>query len=233
VGLGGGFILIPILNLALGFPIKDAVFFSLCSVFFLSILQNLMNKDLIHDNRKLLIPLSLYAVVGSVVAAWIGARSSDAVLSISFGIFLVIAGMAFARSSDQLLARVPAHIRSRTSHGLMVFAGVTSGFFGIGGGIITVPVLHFLHLKNMQDSSKLSFFVQFFATGTGLLVYYHSRRDILYQLSPTILGFLLLGSLIGFILSRRVKLKDQKLKKIFAVLIVLVGLWKLVSLLIH
>ncbi len=229
VGLGGGFILVPILNLLMGFSMKDSIFLSLAAVFFLSVLQNIMNQELIMQSRKELLRLSFFAVIGSILAAWIGARSPDLILSVSFGIFLIVFGIFFLRSSDQWLSQIPSKARSRASGFLMTFAGITSGFFGIGGGIITVPVLHYLHLKSMQESAKLSFFVQFFATGTGLLVYFHSRRDVLSALPPSVLIFLLLGSFAGFILSRKIKLKDDRIKKLFATLIMLVGLWKIID----
>ncbi len=230
LGLGGGFILVPLLNLVLGFSIKDAIFLSLSSVFFLSILQCLMNRELMRQNRKPLLRMSGFAVLGSAIAAWIGARSPDIALSIGFAVFLMSFGVIFWRSSNDIFKNFSGKFRQSGADAMMVVAGLSSGFFGIGGGIITVPVLHHFLLKSMKDCTRLSFFVQFFATGVGLLVYFHSRPNVLHEMPPSILIFLLGGSLIGFIISRRFKIHDEKLKKLFATMIILVGLWKLLSL---
>ena len=231
MGLGGGFILVPILSLVLGFSMKDAVFLSLCSVFFLSILQNLVNREIILNNRKPLLRLSFFAVIGSGVAAWVGTRTPDVIISIAFAIFLLSFGAFFWRSPGDLLAGVSTKYRQGSADFLMILAGISSGFFGIGGGIITVPVLHHFLLYPMKESAKLSFFVQFFATGIGLLVYYHSRKEVIYELPPSTLLFLLFGSLAGMLLSRRVKITNENLKKLFAILLIGVGTWKLISVL--
>jgi len=233
MGLGGGFILIPILNLALGFSMKDAVFLSLSSVFFLSVLQNITNREIIRENRAPLLRLSFFAVIGSAIAAWIGTRTPDAVISIAFSLFVIGFGIFFWRSSSQALAQVSSHIRKGTADLLMITAGISSGFFGIGGGIITVPVLHHFMLFPMKDCARLSFFVQFFATGVGLLVYYHTRKEVIYQIPPSTLIFLLSGAIIGMFLSRRIKTTNAGLKKLFAVLLIAIGLWKILYSLQH
>lgn len=186
-----------------------------------------MHRDLMQKNRPALLRLSFFAVIGSGVAAWIGIKTPDFILSVAFGIFLMAFGIFFWRSQSHALAQVSTRLRQSSADFFMVLAGVSSGFFGIGGGIITVPVLHHLLLFPMKECTKLSFFVQFFATGIGLLVYYHTRKEVIYQLPPSTLAFLLLGSLIGFFLSRKVKATNEILKKLFAVLLVLVGATKL------
>lgn len=227
IGLGGGFILVPVLTMLMHFGMKDAVFFSLSAVFLLSVLQNILNKELIRAHRRMLWRLSLFAILGSVMASWIGARSDDQSLEIAFGLTLIFFGLLFVRSNGLPLEKIPKTMLEYTSMVLLFVAGIISGFFGIGGGIITVPVLHKVLRFDMNQSAKLSFFVQFFTTGSGLLVHYHSRREQISDEPISSLLILLIGSVIGFVLSRRIKVSNENLKRLFAIALIGIGVWRI------
>lgn len=112
--------------------------------------------------------------------------------------------------------------------GLGAFAGVLAGLFGVGGGLVIVPVLAFLFRQQGISPDVL----MHLAVGTSLAtivltslssVYAHHRRGavqwrLVWQLSPGII----LGALLGAALAER--LPGEQLRTVFGVFELLVAL---------
>lgn len=146
LGVGGGILLVPYLVLARKFPQKSAQATSLVLVA-MAAAAGMVTYAL--RSSVAWIP-ALVVLVGGVAGAWLGAhlvqRARDARLQITFGALLVLVGLRLLWPGDVVapddavlpvlqLGLVLAYLASGLGMGML------SALFGIGGGILLVPVL--------------------------------------------------------------------------------------------
>jgi uncharacterized protein len=161
-GLGGGFIVAPILRIVFTLPPEQAAATSLVLV-----LANVASASIafVRQGRvdlKLALTMGLFAIPGSILGAFLVKLAPAAWFDLTYAALLgfLALGMLRYRSNlaDGALARIP-WATQRTFHDnvsgtdftyaqsppIAAAAGVTTGFlssfFGIGGGVIVVPVL--------------------------------------------------------------------------------------------
>src|ERR1035437_6474891 len=110
-----------------------------------------------------------------------------------------------------------------------LLAGISSGLFGIGGGLISVPLLVFLTKVSQHTAAGMSLIALLMPVGLlGVFEYYNSgkitKTEIVYGL---VIGLgLFLGCYIGAKLG--LGLSEPILRRLFAVFIILVGIRMLV-----
>jgi len=145
-GVGGGLMLVPFLVLARTWPQKQAQATSLVMVA-MAATAGAVRYAL--DGAVAWLP-GLVIVVGGLAGAWLGAhlvqRSPNALLQALFGLLVVVAGvrMLWPTGGD---ASADAHLASLTPGlvagylGAGLGMGLLSALFGIGGGILLIPIL--------------------------------------------------------------------------------------------
>lgn len=95
-------------------------------------------------------------------------------------------------------------------------AGVLSGLFGIGGGILVVPVLVFIGLTQ-REASGTSLAALLAPIGIFGVIEYARRHEIRTTYAIGIAAGMLLGILIGAQLAGRIS--NEKLQRAFGVLL--------------
>ena len=154
-GIGGGVIIVPALVTLLGFDLTQATGTSLAALLMpVSIFAVLQY----YRAGKLSIPTAAWVAAGLLFGA-IGGATLALNLPIKtlqqlYGIFLLYAGWRFAeprkwwaeRSVSEKPIDTPSTPQRTDSRwywllALGLLAGVASGMFGIGGGIVIVPIL--------------------------------------------------------------------------------------------
>jgi uncharacterized membrane protein YfcA len=100
-------------------------------------------------------------------------------------------------------------------------AGILSGLVGVGGGIIIVPALIFFLGFNQHQSQGTSLGILLLPAGIFAVINYYKQGYI----DIKVVFFLFLGFLVGGWLGSKISLgvSDIVLKKIFAVLLVLIA----------
>jgi len=229
-GLGGGFILIPLLTILGQLEIHDAIFFSLACILWLSVLRMHQNRELIRQNQLIVRRFIWLTLVGSALAAYIGTHSSAEVLSKLFAILLMVMSVYFFwddrnESSENEVQRVD----SLWGKLLFFCSGFLGGLLGIGGGIINVPTLHKILGYPMSQATQISFPFVFVSALTALIVYINQRQDVLITLSPLVLLVLLAGTFAGSKLATKTKISSSKIKVIFAAMMGIIGLIKFLN----
>jgi len=111
---------------------------------------------------------------------------------------------------------------------LGLFAGTLSGLIGIGGGIVIIPILVFLFGFTQHQAQGTTLALMIPPIGLlAALEYYRAGQVDLKAAGLVCIGFFV-GGLIGAKLA--VGVPDEVLKKIFGVILLLVGLrmifWK-------
>jgi len=229
VGLGGGFILIPILTLLLGWDDKDAIFISITSIFVLALLKNHKNRALIKTHRQLLISLALFSILGSWLFTLVLNVTPSLYLARGFAILMISVGLFFLvdKNPEALVdAQKDPIWKMRFA---IFFSGALSGLFGVGGGIINVPILHKIKRFDMKTAASLSFFFIFISSLSAIITQLQVRRAAIDQIPISHLVAIISGTLIGFWTNRFVPLGNHGIKRLFAILVIFVGLSKLLG----
>lgn len=159
-GVGGGVIIVPVLIFsftAAGFPpellTQMAIGTSLATIVLTSINSALTHYRLGNVDTRVFWLLAPGIFVGVFFGAHIAARVSGHALQLGFGLFglFVAAQMAVGvqpKASRSLPGAIPLFL---IGNGF----GCLSGLFGIGGGSLTVPFLHWCNLS-MQRAIAVS-----------------------------------------------------------------------------
>ena len=158
MGLGGGFLLVPLLTLQLGYDIKDAIVFSLVCLTWLGLIKMFEHRHLVQANRELVRSLSLMSILGAFLAGLLGSRVPSPQLNLIFGIVLIAVGLYFFKDrhwqAESPEGRPQATALTR---GIFFLSGGMGGLLGLGGGIFNIPALHKLLRYPMTEATKLNF----------------------------------------------------------------------------
>ena len=143
-GIGGGIVLVPILVLFFKVVQKKAQATSLVVVAFSAVLGAItyaVGGSIFWQAVPLLI-------AGGLVGTWFGSnlvrKTPDRFLTLGFGIILILVAVQIGFEAWQISTVVPLAVNSATSLGYLA-AGLAMGFFsvffGVGGGVVVVPLL--------------------------------------------------------------------------------------------
>ena len=105
LGLGGGFVLVPLLSQRLGFPIKRAIGTSLVAIGILAVPGAVAHYLLGHVDLRLAALLMIGVVPGALLGARITERTDDRVVRMAFAIFLAGVGVALLLSELAVMIR--------------------------------------------------------------------------------------------------------------------------------
>ena len=253
LGAGGGFIMVPILNLLFGFEIHQAIGTSLFTVAFTSL------SGCIEYLRKRMVDISLgatmipFTILGAVIGANISTLIPGRILQAVFGIVLFIASVRMFLKQDKSAPQ--SNISSKLSSSKFLSfnrtftnpdgttfeyavnlpliatfgfcVGLMSGLLGIGGGIVQVPVLALVFGVPIHVSIATSLFIIIFTSSFGMLTHLFLGNVLITE------GiFLAIGTVIGGQIGARTTQKIEKgiLRKIFAVVMALTGIRMFISL---
>jgi uncharacterized protein len=218
IGLGGGIIIVPVLTF-LGFPPTVAASNSLFAA-----LSNAIASTISYSKQKRIefslgIKLGLLTIPGTVLGAVISSDVSSDLFKILFGMILVIsAAYIFLRKKLETKEKTLSKQMVVFAVGASFFAGIVSSFFGIGGGIIFVPLMVVGMGMAMKRSAPTSQLILLFASLSGVIV--HSllgHPDFLQA------GLLAIGSFFGGLVGARLSLdiKERYLQILVSVVILI------------
>jgi uncharacterized membrane protein YfcA len=211
VGLGGGFILVPLLRLGFALPPAEAAGTSLVLVTANSgagAFTYLLQKR-VHVRLGLLFAAG--GLPGSILGAIVAAHISASVFDWAFGAFLLaVAGDMIFNAKHRVVARSehsaemhkPMSYRAAVAIGFGV--GLVSSLFGIGGGVLVVPSLLYFSNLPAHAIGATSQFVLILTSPTGLIVHGFQHDILKSDVIPLVAGGLC-GGPIGARLSLKVK----------------------------
>ncbi len=201
IGLGGGVIVVPVLTF-LGFPPTVAASNSLFAA-----LSNAAASTLSYSKQKRIeyslgIKLGLLSIPGTVLGAVMSTDVAPDIFKILFGLVLIAsAAYIFLRKKLEAKEKTISKQMIVFVIGASFFAGMISSFFGIGGGVIFVPLMVVGMGMAMKKAAPTSQMILLFASLSGTVV--HSllgHPDFLQA------GLLSIGSFIGGLVGARLSI---------------------------
>ncbi|MEN6544144.1 sulfite exporter TauE/SafE family protein [Parvibaculum sp.] len=231
IGGGGSILAVPLLVYVVGVASPHVAIGTSA----IAVAANALVGVALHARaRSVKWPCALVFAGSGIVGAFLGARVGKAVggefLLFLFGLVMIAVGVTMLLRKgeggnpdvhlDQ--ASAPALLPSLTGYGLGV--GLLSGFFGIGGGFLIVPGL--INATNMPILFAVgSSLVSVAAFGLATASSYALAGLVDWHVAALLLAGGVVGALIGTALARKLAAKKALLARIFAVIVMLVGLY--------
>jgi uncharacterized membrane protein YfcA len=233
LGLGGGVLIVPLLTLGFGLPLREAVAVSLVSVIVTSSAGASVYLRRHVANLRLGMVLELFTASGALVGGLVAFLLSERMLAGLFAALLAWVAVSMIRRSEPAAA-IPAPATADAAAGEAatpepsfaeslsgggyrvrrlpmgmtgsVFAGVVSALLGVGGGIVKVPVMNLVMgvpLKVATATSNMMIGI----TATSSAVIYLLRDQIdPYVAGPTALG-VFAGAMVGSRVAGRIDVR--------------------------
>ena len=173
IGVGGGIVMTPVLTY-MGFSPALIASSSLIAVFATSLSSTLTYVRKKYINYRLGLQLALPAIPGSIIGGFFSNFVSLDYFKIYFAILLTSVGL-YIFFKNQIINKTLNRTPKPLFYLILIFgtfgAGVISSFFGIGGGIIFVPILVIIYKLKMINASPTAQFTLLISTITGLLTH--------------------------------------------------------------
>ncbi len=217
IGLGGGVIVVPVLTF-LGVPPTVAASSSLFAAFSNSVASTVSYAKQKRIDYNIGLKLGLMSIPGTILGAFATAEVTPSIFKILFGIVLVASCYyLFIKRDMESKQKTITKRMLVLSAGISFFAGILSSFFGIGGGIIFVPLMIIglgLLVKTATATSQL---ILMFSSASGMISHLllgHSDFDYAFLLAVGAF----VGGLVGARLS--VELKENSIRFLICAVIV-------------
>ena len=202
LGGGGSILAVPILIYGAGVTTKSAIAMSLLVVGATSALIAVRHASTGLVRWRTGLVFAGFAMVGAFAGGHLSVFFSGPVLLLLFVAMMAAAGVAMLRPRGaDVEVRPPAKIWRIAVDGLVV--GAATGLVGAGGGFLVVPALVFLGGLDMRSAVATSALVISLKSLAGFAGHAaHVAVDV--QLVSGVIGFAVLGALIGSAQLRRV-----------------------------
>jgi uncharacterized protein len=248
LGLGGGLLIVPLLTLAFGLPLREAVAVSLVCVIVTSSASAGVYLQRRQANLRLGMVLELFTAAGAIVGGGIAFLIDDRLLAALFAGLLVYVAATMLRglrtpapdpvtddetppANDPPAAALPdeppttamAYNRRRMPVAAVgsVGAGIASALLGIGGGLIKVPLLHLVLGVPLRVATATSNLMIGITASASAIVYLVRGGIDAYVAGPTAIG-VFVGASLGSRLGHRIG--QRALRVLFVVVLLYTAL---------
>jgi uncharacterized membrane protein YfcA len=249
LGLGGGILIVPLLTLGFGLPLREAVGVSLVSVIATSGASAGVYLQRHVANLRLGMTLELFTATGALVGALVAFAVPDRVLAGLFSGLLIYVAVTMARGlrgaadgddpspAPVVAAEPPSPTLQRLSGpgyrvrnlgpgiGGSLFAGLVSALLGVGGGIVKVPVMNLLMGVPLRVATATSNLMIGVTASSSAIIYLLRGGIDPYVAGPTVLG-VFVGATAGSRTAHRI---DVRLLRAAFVVVLLYTAWQMLG----
>lgn len=249
LGIGGGMIIIPILSVLMGFPMRYAIGASVIAVIATSSGSTIayLKDDLL--NLRVAMFLEIATTVGAITGAILTGAIDGKWLEVLFGIFLVystynmiqklrgkvkqdadkVSDDKWAKKLklqgsyyDKLSGEEKYYQVTRVPGGfaMMYGAGLASGLLGIGSGVFKVIAMDTIMKMPLKPSSATSNLMMGVTAAASATVYFFNGSIHPHIAAPLAIG-ILIGAAIGTRLMQRIH--PRLLRMIFVPILFIMG----------
>lgn len=223
LGGGGSILTVPVLVYALKMDPKQSIALSLAIVGMTSLIGSIGHFKAKNINLKVAAIFGPVAMAGTFLGAKLSVFLSGATQLILFAIVMLIAAFFMFRGNSNNEVNVE---NSKLNIPLIVaegiFVGILTGLVGVGGGFMIVPALVLLANIPMKKAVGTSLIIIALKSFAGFIGYLDKVTiDWVFLGQFTI--FTIIGIIAGSYLVRFIP--AQKLKKSFAIFLVIMGIF--------
>ncbi|HET7147909.1 MAG TPA: sulfite exporter TauE/SafE family protein [Candidatus Nitrosopolaris sp.] len=228
IGVGGGLIMTPALTL-IGFAPVQISSTSLFAVTFTSASSTISYAKQKKIHYRVGLKMAAAAIPGAIIGAFISSIIAIEPFKIYFGILLMLAGIYIAYNSSFTKGRQngPTGNNRRSVFLRPLFysgalsAGIISSLFGVGGGIIFVPLLVLVLGMTLTTASPISQIALLITSFVGTVTHAVLGHPDYFHAASLSAGAIV-GGQIGAKISDRIK--ESLLRKILSILLIAVAL---------
>lgn len=105
-----------------------------------------------------------------------------------------------------------------------VVGGIASGLFGIGGGIVLIPIFGLLLAFDQHKAQGTSLVALIPPTGLLAVLAYAKAGYVSWLTGVLLVPGLFVGGIIGAKIAKRIE--PRRMRQVFAVLLFLLGAWQ-------
>ena len=243
LGSGGSAISVPLLVYVIGHGAKVSIAESMAIVGLIAFFAAIPYSMARQVDWPSVVFFGIPGMLGTFLGAILGGLASDALQLTVFGVVILLAAVFMIRKAFVLKVQTGCPMEAMKAkaesfnlfsrlkmitEGLLV--GVLTGFVGVGGGFLIVPALMVLAKLPIRIAIGTSLVIIAAKSLVGFLKYQRVLQDDGLTVDwPTILVFSIVGILASNLGSRvNAKLNQRLLNQIFAVFLVLIGLYVIV-----
>ena len=225
LGGGGSILTVPVLVYAVQMEAKLSIALSLAIVGATSLVGSVSHYKKGNINLKVAAVFGPVAMVGTYTGARLAVFFTGATQLIIFAIVMLVASVFMFRGrkenpEDQLDKDKPLPYFLIIVEG--IFVGLLTGLVGVGGGFMIVPALVLLAKVPMKEAIGTSLLIIAVKSFAGFLGYLN-QVTVPWDFLGVFMVFTSIGIFVGSGLVKYVP--QQKLKKIFAVFLVVMGVF--------
>lgn len=247
VGIGGGFIIVPMLVFLFGLSAQVSAGTSLVALVFTGLSGTLGYTWQRRIDYRLGLSLAVASAPGAILGSIVSTYLTSNVVTALFGCFMILVSIYIAvgtpvKSSGrvttgwrrQFVDRDGKEFEFTVKHltlayPLVFLAGVIAGFFGVGGGALQVPVMILLLGVPPEIATATSALMIAASALTGAVTHIQ-LGNVAYEFTPLIIVSVILGAQIGVQIQRRTG--PRTLRRLFALFLVIIGLRMILVMLI-
>lgn len=187
--------MVPYMTIFMGMDIKDAVPVSLIAVAVgaWSASTAYLKKSMVDS--ELVVIISIFMVIGSVMGSLLSAFISSAILQMLFSAVVLCAGiMMIVKKENKKPAIHKGHgsVYFILAGGISLAVGVLGSLVGLGGGLFIIPVLYLLFGLTIDTARGTSSLTIGFAAAAASIIYFFNG-----QLDPAAAAPVMLGVAVG------------------------------------
>ncbi len=220
IGLGGGIIIVPVLTF-LGFPPALTASNSIFAVFSNAVASSISYAKQRRIEYSIGLKLGILSIPGTIIGALVSSEITPQFFKILFALILISASIYIfsKRKIEPKNYNLSKQIMI-LAIGASFFAGIISGLFGVGGGIIFVPLMVVAMGLSMKNAAPTSQFILLFASASALITHTLLGHPDFYQAL-----LLSAGAFVGGLVGARISLeiKENALKILISVVMIAVA----------
>lgn len=231
LGLGGGVLIVPLLTLGFGLPLREAIGVSLVCVIMTSSAAAGVYLERRVANLRLGMLLELFTAIGALTGGLVAFLLDERLLTLLFVALLVYVAFTMARARTPTVVEetglaegevaepitAPTMSDRLSGEGYQVRnlpggiigslgAGLASALLGIGGGVVKVPLMHVAMGVPLRVATATSNLMIGITAAAGAVVYALNGGIDPYVAGPTAIG-VFLGATAGSRLGHRLDVR--------------------------
>lgn len=226
IGLGGGFILVPMFALFFKLPFHEAVGTSLICIVATSQAFAISKRSSANTDLKLGIFLEIFTICGVIAGGLIATSLNEKILVLIFACVLTVIFSLMLRrlikgsSADELIEGSEDLCFSKAQNyagaGGSLAGGLMAGMLGVGGGVIKVFVLRHVMCVPFKRAAATSNFMIGITVSAGASFYLFKGLVNIGSAAPAVIGAALGAFLAGSFVHR---IKSRVLEGIFLIIL--------------